>query len=186
MDTLLAPVEHPRGPFWKLSYRFMRRRFGKVMTPASVFSARMPKAFTFFYGKIGTLDKKLVLGPRTAKLIREQVSSLNGCLFCMDATRAAALEAGDDIEGEFAALHQYGDSPLFSASDRAALDYATELTVHKAVSPAAFAELSEHYSEREICDIVWLVASEHLYNLSNLGLNIGSDGLCDLAKARAA
>jgi AhpD family alkylhydroperoxidase len=186
MDTLLAPVEHPKGAFWKLSYRFMERRFGKVMTPASVFSARMPKAFTFFYGKIGTLDKKLVLTAPTAKLIRERVSSLNGCLFCMDATQAAALEAGDDLEARFAALHDYGNSPLFSAPERAALDYATELTVHKAVSPAAFAALSEHYTEREVCDIVWLVASEHLYNLSNLGLNIGSDGLCDLARERAA
>jgi hypothetical protein len=34
-------------------------------------------------------------------------------------------------------------------------------------------------SEREICDLVWLVASEHLFNITNIGLNIGSDGLCD-------
>ena len=40
--------------------------------------------------------------------------------------------------------------------------------------------LAQHYSEREICDIVWLVASEHLYNVTNIGLNIGSDGLCDV------
>lgn len=47
------------------------------------------------------------------------------------------------------------------------------------VSHATFAALAEHHSEREICDIVWLVASEHLFNLSNIGLNIGSDGLCE-------
>ena len=27
---------------------------------------------------------------------------------------------------------------------------------------------------------MWLVASEHLANLTNLGLNVGSDGLCEL------
>lgn len=37
--------------------------------------------------------------------------------------------------------------------------------------------------EREICEIVWLVSNEHLYNLNNLGLNIGSDGLCQVSKA---
>jgi hypothetical protein len=47
------------------------------------------------------------------------------------------------------------------------------------VSPDTFAGLSRHYSEREICEIVWLVASEHLYNLNNIGLNIESDGLCE-------
>ena len=40
--------------------------------------------------------------------------------------------------------------------------------------------LKPYYSEREICEIVWLVATEHLYNVSNIGLNIGSDGLCDV------
>jgi hypothetical protein len=33
-----------------------------------------------------------------------------------------------------------------------------------------------------LTDIVWLVASEHLNNITNIGLNIGSDGLCELAQ----
>ena len=43
-----------------------------------------------------------------------------------------------------------------------------------------FARMSDYYSERVICEIVWLVASEHLYNMTNIGLNIHSDGLCDV------
>jgi hypothetical protein len=31
---------------------------------------------------------------------------------------------------------------------------------------------------------VWLAASEHLYNLTNIGLNIHSDLLCDIARKR--
>jgi hypothetical protein len=31
---------------------------------------------------------------------------------------------------------------------------------------------------------VWLVASEHFYNMTNLGLNIHSDMLCDIARKR--
>ena len=41
---------------------------------------------------------------------------------------------------------------------------------------------ARHYSERAICEIVWLVASEHFYNMTNLGLNIHSDMLCDIAR----
>jgi len=33
--------------------------------------------------------------------------------------------------------------------------------------------------------VVWLAASEHLYNLTNHGLGIGSDGLCELSLAKA-
>jgi hypothetical protein len=46
--------------------------------------------------------------------------------------------------------------------------------------------LSRYYSEREICEIVWLVASEHLYNLTNIGLNIHSDMLCDISRKNLA
>jgi hypothetical protein len=36
------------------------------------------------------------------------------------------------------------------------------------------AHLSCYYSERAICEIVWLAASEHLYNMTNIGLRICS------------
>ena len=32
--------------------------------------------------------------------------------------------------------------------------------------------------------MVWLMASEHFYNITNLGLNIHSDMLCDIARKR--
>ena len=82
--------------------------------------------------------------------------------------------------GAIDALAEYRTSPLFTEAERAALDYVTELTTSKKVSPDTFARLARHYQEREICDIVWLVASEHVYNLTNHGLGIGSDGLCEL------
>ena len=186
MATYLPPIERPRGLFLKLLYFFMRRQFGKVATPIAVFSARMPLGFLTFYGKLPRLDKKLALPPRTAALVRERVASLNTCLFCMDATRWYAMKNSPEEIARFDALREYRTSPLFSEAERAALDYATELTSSKAVDPATFARLSRHYSDREICGIVWLVASEHLYNLTNIGLNIGSDGLCELNQQRTA
>ncbi len=181
MATYLPPVERPRGLFLKVMYFFMRRQFGKVMTPIAVFSARVPVAFTLFYGKVSRLDKKLRLPSQTAVLIRERVATINSCLFCMDSARWYAMRESLDNVARFDALPEYRTSPLFTDAERAALDYATELTRDRNVNPDTFAQLSRHYDEREICDIVWLVASEHLYNISNIGLNIGSDGLCELS-----
>jgi alkylhydroperoxidase family enzyme len=186
MATYLAPVENPRGLMLKMVYFFTRRQFGKVATPIAVFSARMPAAFLSFYGKVSRLDRKLRLPAPIAALIREQVASINTCLFCMDATRWYAMKKSPDNLPRFDALPQYRTSPLFTEAERAALDYATELTSNKQVDPATFARLRDFYSEREICDIVWLVASEHLYNVSNIGLNIGSDGLCQLSPPLAS
>ena len=183
MAAYLSPIERPRGLFLRLVFFFARRQFGKVITPLTVFSARMPVAFTSFYGKLPKLDKKLQLPSQTAELIRERVASINTCLFCMDATRWYAMNTNNTAR--FDALEEYRTSSLFTDAERAALDYTTELTRNKEVSPDTFARLTRHYSEREICDIVWLVASEHLYNMTNIGLNIGSDGLCELSTQRA-
>lgn len=85
-------------------------------------------------------------------------------------------------EAKFDAQEEYRSSPLFTDAERAALDYVTELTKNRTVNPETFARLAQYYSEREICEIVWLVASEHLYNMTNIGLNIHSDMLCDITK----
>lgn len=169
----------------KVVYAMDRRMTGKVTAPIAVFAARMPLAFGNFYGKLSRLDKKLKLQQPTAVLIREHVATLNMCLFCMDAARWFALKESTENRARFDALPDYRTSALFTDAERAALDYASELTSSKSVSADTFARLSEHYSDREICDIVWLVASEHIYNVTNRGLGIGSEGLCELSPPKA-
>ena len=183
MDPFLPPIEQPKGLMMKLAYYFTRRQFGKVLTPLKVHSARLPSAFGMFYARIGRLDKKLRLPPETALLIREQVARINVCLFCMDIARSFTIQASMN-RAKFDALEQYRTSQLFTDAERAALDYATELTKDKRVNLDTFARMSGYYSERQICEIVWLVASEHLYNMTNIGLNIHSDMLCDIARKR--
>jgi alkylhydroperoxidase family enzyme len=180
MAAFLPPVEKPRGLLMKLVYFFTRRQFGKVAGPIAVFSARMPTAFLTHYGKVSRLDKKLRLPSATRVLIRERVATINGCAFCMDATRWYALRQSPDDVVRLDALAEYRTSPLFTEAQRVALDYTAELVTDKHVRTETFERLARHYSEREICDIAWIVASEHLYNMTNIGLNIGSDGLCEL------
>lgn len=183
MDTFLSPIEKPHGLMLKLAYYFTRRQFGKVLTPLKVHSARSPAAFGLFYAKVGKLDEKLTLPEELTLLVREQVARLNICLFCMDIGRSFSIKASMN-QAKFDSLDQFRMSELFTDAERAALDYATELTKEKKVSPETFAKLASHYSERQICEIVWLVASEHLYNMTNLGLNIHSDMLCDIARRK--
>jgi alkylhydroperoxidase family enzyme len=183
--AFLAPIEKPEGLVKKLAYFFTRRQFGKVLTPVKVHSARLPAAFGMFYAKVGQLDKRLTLPFEMVLLIRERVAQINICRFCMDIGRSFVIKSSMN-EAKFDALDQYRTSPLFTEAERVGLDYVTELTETKHVNPETFARLARHYSERQICEIVWLVGSEHLYNMTNIGLNIHSDMLCDIAKERQA
>src|SRR5215469_11726319 len=183
MATYLAPIERPQGLLMKFVYALSRRQFGKVPTPVKVVYARLPVGFGMFVGKISKLDKELSLPPETAMLIREQVAHINECTFCTDIGRYFVIKARMN-EAKFDALPEYRTSPLYSEAERAALDYVTELTRNRSVALETVERLCRHYSERAICEMVWLVASEHFYNLTNLGLNIHSDMLCDIARKR--
>jgi alkylhydroperoxidase family enzyme len=109
------------------------------------------------------------------------VANINICSFCIDIGRAVTIKSSMN-KAKFDALEEYRISPLFTQAERAVLDYVTELTENRTVNPDTFARLTKYYSEREICKIVWLVASEHFYNMTNIGLNIHSDMLCDITK----
>jgi alkylhydroperoxidase family enzyme len=184
MATYLAPVERPKGLLKKLTYRVMRRMFGLVPTGTKVFTARMPTAFMTYYAKAYRLDKKLQVPIETAYIVRHQVASINLCTACMDIGRYYGLKKSPETLARLDAVPEFETNPLFTEADRAALDYARELTTEKAVAPATFARLSAYYSEREICEIAYLVASEHLANVTNLGLGVGSDGLCEISQQR--
>src|SRR5690242_17823505 len=183
MDTFLQPIENPKGVAKKLAYHFSKKQFGKVPTPVKVHSARLPAAFGLFYAKIGRLDQKLSLPRETVFLVREQVARLNICLFCIDIGRYFTIKESLN-QAKFDALEDDRTRPLFSEAERAALDYVTQLTRDKKANPETFARMARHYSERQICEILWLVASEHVYNMTNIGLNIHSDMLCDITKKK--
>lgn len=181
----LPPIENPDDPAMKQIYEMTSKQYGKVLTPVKVLVARMPLEFMQFAAKIADLDQKLVLPVETAYLIRQKVAGINICTFCIDIGRAATIKESMN-QAKFDALEEYRTSPLFTEAERAALDYVTELTREKSVSPDTFARMAKHYSEREVCEIVWLAASEHFYNMSNIGLNIHSDMLCDISKKNKA
>ena len=185
MDTpFLTPIDKPKSLLWKLIYFFTRKRFGKVITPLKVMAVRLPIAFGSFSGKIGQLDKKLKLPAETVMLVRERVAQLNVCLFCIDIGRAYTILAAMN-QAKFDALSAYSASPLFSEKEKVLLDFVTRLTRDRQMEAELFDKLAQHYDERSICEIIWIVASEFYYNMGNIGLNIHSDMICDIAQKKA-
>ena len=144
----------------------------------------MPTAFTSFYGKVGKLDGKLTLPTELVMLVREQVARTNGCEFCIDSNRWAALNKGGISAEKLDALGEFATSTQFSSAERTALSFVTEVAAGKHSSAEMIQELTQHFSERQICELVWLVASEHLYNVNNIALNIGAAGMCATAPTR--
>jgi alkylhydroperoxidase family enzyme len=145
----------------------------------------MPKSLVLATTEVWVMEKGLSLDPAITHLTRTWVAMINSCSFCVDIGKAVAVQHHMTLE-KFDALAEYRTSPLFSDRERAALDYVDEATRNKRVSDATFDALRRHFNDREIVEITWLNALENYYNLINLPLGIGSDGLCAIAQRRAA
>jgi len=181
----IEPIEKPKNPFTRLMYWVMKRRLGKVMMPAKVVYARMPKMFRLAWEEVKMMEKGLSLDPATVHLVRTWPALVNGCTFCVDIGKAIAVQHHLSLD-KLEALPEYRTSPLFTERERAALAYVEEVTKTRRASDATFAALKRHFNDREIVEITWLNALENYYNLINLPLEIESDGLCAIAQRRAA
>ena len=178
METKLKPVESP-SLVMRLAYAFSKIKLGKVLSPLKVAYVRLPIAFSLFSNRIGSLDGKLQLPPERALLIRHHVAQINQCSFCMDIGIAKAIE-GKHYSEKFYHLNEYATHSLYTGSDRAALRFAEELTVNKHISDETFAQAKHYFSERQLVEIAWVVATEHYYNVMNLAFDIHSDNLCQI------
>lgn len=72
-------------------------------------------------------------------------------------------------------------SRLFSAAERAALDYAEQMTVTgRRVEDALFAELQRHFSEAQIVELTAAIALENFRSKFNPALGVEAQGFCPL------
>lgn len=180
MKTKLAPIEKPSGLIMKFVYWMTRKKYGKVMTPLKVISARLPLSFGLFVQKLEKLEKKYQLPQYLAVLVRTHVAQLNSCGFCIDIGKMEAIKHYPDQQEKFFNVSTHKTSPLFTAREKAALLFAEELTLYKKISDETFAEAQNHFSERELVEIAWAVTREHIYNLMNRAFDIESDGFCQI------
>lgn len=176
----LQPIDKPKGLMMRLAFAGSRRQFGKVLTPIKVLYTRVPAMLKVGY-EIQKFDAKIRLEKGLRFLLAGLTAQINGCGFCVDIGRAAALREHVDMN-KFGALGEYRTSPLFSERERAALAYVEEATRNKRVSDATFEALRKNFSEAEIVEITYINALENFYNLINIPLEIESDGLCAIAQ----
>lgn len=124
------------------------------------------KNFVPFYGSImgqGSVDR------RTKELVYLTVSYTNKCAYCTAAHTASGRKAGV-TEDEMRSL-QAGQDGGFSAPERAAIQYARELTRSGDGAETRDA-LNAHYNDEQIVEITLVAALANFTNRFNNGLDL--------------
>jgi alkylhydroperoxidase family enzyme len=175
----LQRVEQPHGLMMRFAFWMTRRKFGKVITPMKVVTARVPKSMRVTYEMAKVMQHGFSLDTELQFLLHAQISHVNQCRFCMDIAEAMALSAVGSLD-KMKKLSRYRTDPAFTAAERAALGYVEKVSQTKTASDATFEELRRHFTDEQIAEITLLNAFENCYNLINRPLGIESDGLCAL------
>lgn len=119
------------------------------------------------------------LAPRLKALASLKTAALIGCPFCIDIGSSEARASGLS-DAELRALATYRDSDLFSALDRAVLDYATAMTRTPVVVPdTLFAALREHLAPPAVVELTAMIAWESYRSRFNHALGIQSQGFSE-------
>lgn len=133
--------------------------------------AHRPEAmtqFSRFYAEL--MSRSAVLDPRVREMVYIAVSTINQCRYCASHHRRAALEAGlindeiHDIENEF--------DERFSPKERAALQYARELTRTSTVGDGTRYRAQEHFSDDAFVELTMVVGLANFTNRFNNGLAV--------------
>ena len=181
----IQPIEKPKGLLMRLAYWLSRRQVGAVISPLRVLYARSPRIARTGFSIVRTLESGLSLERELVLLVTTQSSLINGCGFCADLHKAQAIQRRVGLE-KFRDLSKFADSPRFSARERAALAYTEEVTRTRHASDATFEALRRHFDDKEIVELTWLNAVGNYFNLMAVPLELESDGLAEIALARAS
>jgi AhpD family alkylhydroperoxidase len=136
------------------------------------------RAYTKFEGwfeQARQLDAKLKV------LVTLKVAALIECPFCIDLGSAEAHSAGI-TQGQLRDLVAHADSPLFTAAEKLALDYAVAMTSCPLdVSKSMFAQLAAMLDSVQIIELTATIAWENYRSRFNRSLGIASHGFSEAA-----
>jgi AhpD family alkylhydroperoxidase len=163
----------------RLIYYFTRRKFGKVITPLKVVTARVPKSTRMSYEIAKMMEHGFTINKELQSLLHIHISQLNQCGFCVDIGTAHALQDGASQE-KIWDIPNYRTSSRFTAAERAAIAWVEEITLTGTAGDKTFNELRTHFSDVHIAEITMLNALENYFNITNRPLGIESDELCQL------
>ena len=101
------------------------------------------------------------------RLIAHVASRAAGCSYCMSHTAASARRSGID-DAKLAAVWEYRTSPLYTETERIALDVALAAgRVPNEVTDEMFTKLRQHWSDGQIVEIVAVIAQFGFLNRWN-------------------
>jgi AhpD family alkylhydroperoxidase len=163
----------------RMTYRTARRMYGRVLEPVQVLAHHTP--LMIGYGAIGLSHERYSrsIGQRLKSLAMLRTAQLVGCEWCLDFGSKLAVDGGVP-EDDLRELSLWRSSARFDAVDKLVLEYAEAMTrTPSAVTDELFAQLREHFDEKQMVELTMTIALENMYSRSNWAFGIEGAGFSE-------
>jgi len=176
----LPPAE-PRGIdlVRRMTYASARRMYGRELEPTRVVAHHKPLLLGFGAISLALERFSHAVDERLKHLAMLRVSQLTGCEWCLDFGSFLAQEAGCSEE-KLRELSTWRDLVLLEPVERVVLAYAEAITrTPVEVSDELFAQVREHFDERQVVELTMAISLENLYSRTNWALGLEGEGFSE-------
>ncbi len=99
------------------------------------------------------------------ELVKVRTSQINGCAYCIDVHVRVARELGE-TDRRLHLLNAWRESPFFTDRERAALAWTEAIALVNVdhVPDEVYAQVREHFSEKELVALTMVAVSINSYN----------------------
>ena len=173
-----------RHPIARLTYAAARREI-KRMTGKPLLTPDLPVRAHRFRQLLGyamlerSVAARPVLPERLRALAVLKSAVMQGCEMCQDIGSYEALAKGVS-EAQLRELHRYSESGEFDESERLVLDLAVAMTLTPVrVTDEQIEALKARFDDRELVELVHLIAVENLRSRFNAAFGLGAAGFSE-------
>jgi AhpD family alkylhydroperoxidase len=138
-----------------------RIQYDKVATKGIANMYEMEK----YINTEASLDKSLI------ELIKIRVSQINGCAFCLNMHTKHARSLGE-TEQRIYVLSAWRETDLFTAREKAALEFAEKLTLiaENTISSSLYEQTKLQFDDKEYTDLVILINQINAWNRISISM----------------
>jgi alkylhydroperoxidase family enzyme len=180
--TLVEPLPASRYGLTARLSTFLARRFtGKPIDMSSIgLAAHVPALVRANGGMERFFMGRRAVDGRLMELVSLRAAMEIGCSFCLDLVSYLLVSKHGLTLDELQDLTDHRNSTRFSAAEQAALDLAVAMTATPpTVDPALDARLREHFSDRELVELMAMIGWENSRARVNLAAGLTAQGYSD-------
>lgn len=130
------------------------------------YAAKAPKAMTILLQQEKYLHQQFsnhsVLNLTILELVKNRVSQINQCAFCIDMHSKDAIKQGEKPERIWG-LNAWKDMPFYSETEQAALQWAETVTMAKAISDQDYLAVENVFGD-ELMDLTVAINAINSWN----------------------